>query len=83
MELHTKIIITLALIALLVIIPVIVALYRKWRRTRGTGDKKKAFCVWFFKCDQTEAREHIARNGFMLHDIHDMNGGAVNDRLIY
>ena len=85
MELHTKIIIGLVLIALLVIIPIAIALFRKWRKGRGTGDKKKAFCVWFFKCDQNqnEAREHIFRNGHMVHEMHDINGGAAHDRLIY
>ena len=80
MELHTKIIIGLVSIAVLIIIPIVVMLCRKWRKTRGTGEKKKPFCVWFFKCDQTKAAENIARDGYIMNE---MNGGAATDRLIY
>jgi len=83
MELHTKVIIALVLIAVLVIIPIIVALIRKWKKERGTGNRKKTFCAWFFKCEPNYAQEHLMNNDHMLNEMRDMNGGATNGRLLY
>ena len=83
MELHTKVIIVLVLIAALVIIPIIVALFRKWKKERGTGNRKKTFCAWFFKCEPNGAQEHLVNNDIMLNEMQDMNGGAISGRLLY
>lgn len=72
MDLHTKIIIGLVLIAILIIIPIVITLCRKWRTGRGTGNKKKSFCVWLFKCRPElgniggNDRDSNARNGLVM-----------------
>eukprot|EP00794_Sanderia_malayensis_P001087 gene1087-428_t len=83
MGLHEQILMGMALVAALVIIPLIAFVIFRWKRDekkmrKRRGTKKNTPCyVWFFKCDQTSS--HEAYN-YRYEEESELNDRAQNGR---